>query len=156
MKLKRMLAPLVAVVAVAAAFAAPAAAQAALHFTDNGNPITGAPFPTLHYTGEAEFVSEAGGVKCEHVTALVEFTTTEAHVRAFDPTNVEPNCETTGLLPLFGCELANATAPESQEFPWTIDPVSLETGTVTQTKIDIPLRPGCGLGIEEIVFEATP
>lgn len=146
MKLKLSLVSMLAV-AFAATFAAQASASTEYHFLHNGEPITGE--PTLIFTGPASFENEWGGFECGSVDAEVKFTTSEAHITGVVPTE----CETTGLWPVFGCELG-ANAPTPTAIPWTATPVSQSQATLSGVSLDLPMESGCAFG-ENIAVEGN-
>ena len=155
MKLLKTLAPLAAMAIAAAVFAAPAMANESIHFFHaDGTPIGEEESTTVHFTGNASFEGENGGVACEHVTAIVTFTTHESHVTAFEPTE-NGECHTTGLLGAF-CSTKSETSPEawnggkplSSENSWTLTPESTSTAMVKgqAAYIHNPMAPGCFFG----------
>lgn len=73
--------------------------------------------------------------------ARVDVTTEGAHVTAYDLAE----CETTGLLPAFGCELEGD--PESEP-PWLVDLREDTELSLTDPVIHFWMQPGCPFGEE--------
>jgi hypothetical protein len=139
--IKALILPL-ALVAAAALCAAPAVAQTQYHFLDEGNPIGEGGTGTVTFSGPFSFENEAGGIACGTVTANVKFNTFDAKISSF--TGAE--CETTGLLPAFGCELNSPSAPTGTGFPWVWTPEGTSVVDFTSIFIDLPMQPGCAFG----------